>query len=241
MINSIKDAFSRLSSRTATQSYQQLESNKKILFEEIIHQDAVKRIFIKALLSNEPIHILLAGTPGSAKSLFLTEIMRCFKSSLFVVGSNSTKAGLINQLFDKLPQYLLIDELDKMNSVDQTSLLNIMETGILSETKINKTRELKMNIRVFATANCSSRVIEPLLSRFIVLQLPEYTFEEFRDIGLLKLGRTKLSRNIAIEIIEQVWNVIESKDIRDIVKIGNLVSTPEDVSFVVNMMKNKKC
>ena len=65
--------------------------------------------------------------------------------------------------------------------------------------------------------------------------------EEFRDIGLLKLGRTKLSRNIAIEIIEQVWNVIESKDIRDIVKIGNLVSTPEDVSFVVNMMKNKKC
>lgn len=126
-----------------------------------------------------------------------------------------------------------------MNSLDQTSLLNLMETGLLSETKMTKTRTLKMNIRVFATANCSSRIIEPLLSRFVVLQLPEYTFEEFRDIGLSKLEGTKLSCNIATVIIEQVWNVLESKDIRDVVKIGNLVSTPEDVPFVVKMMKNK--
>lgn len=119
----IKNLLSRIWSRPDTESDIQSEScgngnshyyfpdldRKKILFEEIVYHDTVKRIFIKALLSNDPIHILLVGKPGSAKSMFLTELMRCFKSSLFVVGSNSTKAGLINQLFDKLPQYLLVD------------------------------------------------------------------------------------------------------------------------------------
>lgn len=240
MINSIKDAFSRLSSRTATQSYQQLESNKKILFEEIIHQDAVKRIFIKALLSNEPIHILLAGTPGSAKSLFLTEIMRCFKSSLFVVGSNSTKAGLINQLFDKLPQYLLIDELDKMNAVDQASLLNLMESGLISETKINKTREQKLTLRVFAAANSADKVIEPLLSRFMVLQLPEYTFEEFRQIGVSRLKKLGFESRLANAIVDQVWNQLHSKNIRDVLKIGKLADSAEDAQFIISMMQKTR-
>jgi hypothetical protein len=34
---------------------------------------------------------------------------------------------------------MLIDELEKMSYADQTSLLHLMETGIISETKINKT------------------------------------------------------------------------------------------------------
>jgi holliday junction DNA helicase RuvB len=65
--------------------------------------------------------------------MFLTEVMRVFKSSLFVVGSNTTKAGLVNQLFEKRPKFLLIDELEKMNNTDQISLLHLMETGIISE------------------------------------------------------------------------------------------------------------
>ena len=250
MTHSIKNPFSRLSTRHVIKSDIRAEEHgnndrykcheahsKKILFEEIVHHDTVKRIFIKALISNRPIHILLAGDPGSAKSMFLNEILRSFKSSLFVVGSNSTKAGLINQLFEKSPEYLLIDELDKMNNADQTLLLNVMETGLVSETKVNKTRALEMNIRVFATANYSSKIIDPLLSRFVVLQLPEYTFEEFREIGLSKLEQTKLSNETANAIIKQVWYVLESRDIRDVVKIGNLVTAPADVPFIVRMMK----
>jgi len=89
---------------------------------------------MKAILSNKPVHILLVGSPASAKTMFLTEVMRVFKSSLFVVGSNTTKAGLVNQLFEKRPKFLLIDELEKMNNTDQISLLHLMETGIISET-----------------------------------------------------------------------------------------------------------
>jgi holliday junction DNA helicase RuvB len=62
------------------------------------------------------------------------------KSSYFVDGASTTKSGLIDCLFLNNPKYLLIDEIDKMSTKDQAMLLNMMETGIVSETKHNKTR-----------------------------------------------------------------------------------------------------
>jgi MoxR-like ATPase len=44
--------------------------------EEIVGHDDIKQIFVKAILSRRPIHLLLVGSPGSAKTMFLTEIMR---------------------------------------------------------------------------------------------------------------------------------------------------------------------
>jgi holliday junction DNA helicase RuvB len=85
-------------------------------------------ILNKSILSKKPCHILLKGKPGCAKTMFLTEIMKSLKDSYFVVGSNATKAGLVNQLFERQPKFLLIDELDKMPHQDQTSLLHLMET-----------------------------------------------------------------------------------------------------------------
>ena len=75
-------------------------------FENIVGHSDMKLIFNKAILSDRPIHILLVGKPGSAKTMFLSEIMRRFKTSLFVVGSNTTKAGMINQLFERRPKFV---------------------------------------------------------------------------------------------------------------------------------------
>lgn len=100
-------------------------------FDAIIDHQDIKTIFNKALLSKRPIHILLLGNLGSAKTMFLTEVMRSIKNCYFIVGSNSTKSGLVNQLFEKRPKFLLVDELDKMKGCDQSSLLHLMETGII--------------------------------------------------------------------------------------------------------------
>ena len=72
-----------------------------------------------------------------------------------------------------------------MNVLSQ--LLHLMETGIISETKINKTRQMELTSSVFATANSCKRIIQPLLSRFAILQMPEYTLEEFSEIAVTKL------------------------------------------------------
>ena len=88
-----------------------LHKNRSCSFEEIVGHVDTKQIFVKAILSKRPVHILLLGSPGSAKTMFLTEIMREHKAYYFVVGSNTTKAGLVNQLFERRPKFLLIDEL----------------------------------------------------------------------------------------------------------------------------------
>jgi replication-associated recombination protein RarA len=103
-------------------------SVRRCSFENIVGNVDTKLILNKALLSNKPVHVLLVGKPGCAKTMFLTEIMRHHKTSYFVVGSNTTKTGLVNQLFERRPKFLLIDELEKMSFTHQTSLLHLMET-----------------------------------------------------------------------------------------------------------------
>ena len=70
---------------------QVLHVNGPRRFEEIIGHNDIKLIFNKAKLSDRPIHILLVGKPGSAKTMFLTEIMHSIKDSYFIVGSNIQK------------------------------------------------------------------------------------------------------------------------------------------------------
>jgi Holliday junction DNA helicase RuvB len=206
-------------------------------FEEIVGHEDIKQIFVKAILARRPVHVLLVGKPGSAKTMFLTEIMRHYKTSYFVVGSNTTKAGLLNQLFERRPKFLLIDELEKMSVIDQTSLLHLMETGLISETKINKTRRMELTSWVFATTNSHKRIIEPLLSRFAILEIPEYTFDEFSEIAVTRLRKERVDKSFANVIAEKVWNELDSRDIRDVIKVGRLASSSEEVSFVVKMIK----
>ena len=213
-------------------------SVRRCSFENIVGNVDTKLILNKAILSKRPVHVLLVGKPGCAKTMFLTEIMYSIKKSYFTVGSNTTKAGLVNQLFEKEPKYLLIDELDKMSGNDQVSLLHLMETGLISETKVRKTRQLELVSRVFATANNCEKIIEPLVSRFLVLQVPDYTFEEFKEIAIAKLEKENIDRHLAQIIIEKVWS--HSRDIRDAIKVGRLVRNEQEVSLLITMMKRNK-
>ncbi len=134
-------------------------------------------------------------------------------------------------------KYLLIDEIDKMKKTDQASLLNVMETGILSETKLkNKTRQKKMKLWIFASSNDIEKLSGPLRSRFMELHLDEYNLEEFIEITrrLLKI-KYHLDTAISEKIGYSVWNKMKSKDIRDVIKIAKLVKTSSDVDWLVEV------
>lgn len=115
----------------------------KPFFEEIIGYDHIKRLFRMALDSDPAIHILLVGLPASAKTMFLTSLMQP-KNSYFSDGANSSKAGMIDYLLTNRSHYFIVGEIDKMTSKDQVFLLNVMETGIVSETKYRKTRSARL-------------------------------------------------------------------------------------------------
>jgi len=55
----------------------------KSLFGEIIGHHNVKTILIRSPLFNEPVHALRVGSPSSAKTFFLTEIIHSFSSCIF--------------------------------------------------------------------------------------------------------------------------------------------------------------
>lgn len=213
---------------------------KDKIFEDVIGHDDIKRVFRMALESNEPIHILLIGPPASAKTIFLEALMHKVgdKQAYFTIGGSSTKAGVVNMLFVKEPKYLMVDEIDKMSRSDQTSLLGLMETGELVETKVRKTRRIKLKTWVFATANTTAKLSRPLLTRFMVFGLKPYTYEEFEEVTVHLLGkRYNVKRDLAIVIASAVWHKMGTPTIRQCVKVAKMTKKKEDVEWLIETMK----
>jgi len=202
------------------------KSREDRFFGDIIRHEHIKRLFGLALRSDEPTHILLSGPPASAKTMFLMSLRHHLKDSYFVDGGNTTKAGIIDYLFKNRAPYLLIDEIDKMSPRDQTFLLNLMETGIVGETKYAKTRQAEIKTSVFATCNDPRKLSAPLQSRFFIVELEPYTYEQFYEITV-----HLLDKDFARIIADAVWNT--SRNLRDCVRIGKLARSEEDVNFLV--------
>ena len=68
--------------------------------------------------------------------------------------------GIIDYLFNSTDlKFLLIDEIDKLTKKDQKVLLNVMETGILSDVKAKRSksaRQTNMHLSIYATSNDTS-------------------------------------------------------------------------------------
>src|SRR5919201_2399747 len=194
------------------------------LFGSIVGYEDVKKLFQMSLSSDKPVHILLVGPPASAKTLFMLECMK-LERSYFTFGSHSTKSGMVDYLFEKRPRYLIVDEIAHMPMKDPTALLSLMETGIVAETKFQKTRNTQLKIWVFATSNGTERMLTPLLSRFMVLHFKQYSFGSFQEVCTHILSREDVLPEVSAAIAEAVWTKLKSKDIRDCIKIGRLAKT----------------
>jgi replication-associated recombination protein RarA len=219
-------------------------SNNKVppedrFFSSIMGYSDIKKLLMRAIVSRESISILLCGPPASSKTVFLMEIMKGIDNTCYIDCTNTTGAGLVDKLFNNNIQYLLLDEIEKMPKKDQNVLLNVIETGMLIETKVSKTRSKQMkNLKVFATTNNVNALSPPLRSRFMEFHLPQYTFDQFCEIARRLLNkRFGHSIQVANEIAAAVWNELNSKDIRNVLAIAKLVHSIDDVSWLVQTFK----
>ena len=209
------------------------------LFDTIVGYEDVKRLFSMSLASDKPVHILLVGPPASAKTLFMLECIK-LERSYFTLGSHSTQSGMLDYLFEKRPRYLIVDEIEHMPMRDQTALLSLMETGIVSETKYQRTRNTQLKTWVFATSNGTERMLTPLLSRFVVLHFKPYSLGSFKEVCSHLLSREGVPGDVSFAIADAVWTKLKSKDIRDCVKLGRLAKTVQDVGWLADTLKNYK-
>jgi Holliday junction DNA helicase RuvB len=172
-----------------------LIGSKQGLLNDIVGFEDVKILFEMAIKAERPVHLLLCGPPSSGKSLFMSSLTK-LERSYYAVGSSSTKSGIFDYLFEYRPRYFIIDELEKMNKKDQTSFLNLMESGILSELKHNQQR---------------------------TTQLKTWVEEEFVEIVVNVLDREEgVDRDIALLIADGVYNRLKSTNIRECVRIARL-------------------
>ncbi len=199
-----------------------LIGNKQGLFDDIVGFEDVKSLFEMAIKAERPVHLLLCGPPSSGKSLFMSSLTK-LERSYYAVGSSSTKSGIFDYLFEHRPRYFIIDELEKMNKKDQTSLLNLMASGILSELKHNQQRTTQLKTWIFASCNSIDKLLPPLLTSFAIFHFKPYTEEEFVDIVVDVLDREEgVDRDIALLIADGVYNQLKSSNIRECVRIARL-------------------
>lgn len=212
-------------------------SQEEKFFREVVGYPELKRLFMKSIISREPVHILLTGPPASSKSLFLLKLGEGLDNAYFIDAVGASGPGMVEYMFRNDTKYLLVDEIDKMKKNDQATLLNVMETGVLSETKLRgKTRQKKMSLWIFATSNEAEKLTKPLRSRFMELHLNEYSYEEYVEICQRLLNKKyRLPSELSDRIAYLVWNRMKSRDVRDVLKIAKLARTTEDAEWLVDV------
>lgn len=148
---------------------------------------------------------------------------------------------MVEYLFKNDVKYLLLDEVEKMSKNDQHVLLNVLETGVLTSTKVRKTGNKKMDLSVYATTNDIEAISKPFRSRFLEFNLPPYSYDEFCEIAVhLTSLRDGQNKETATMIADTIWNRLGSKDIRDVIQVSKLTKSIDDVEFLANTFQKYK-
>jgi Holliday junction DNA helicase RuvB len=192
------------------------------LFADIIGHDEVKELLRAALEAPRPVHVLLSGPPALAKSLFLWDMERAYgERALWVLGSAVSRSGLQDEVAQRHPRVLLVDELEKASREDLAVLLSLMEGGRLRRVKVGRGLDEMVDIWVVAATNAINRLAAELLSRFAVRELHSYNSKEFRQVVLTLLQRREgcdeaMARDIALRLDGR------TQDVRDAVRVARL-------------------
>jgi len=192
------------------------------IFSDIIGHDDTKELLTACLLAEKPVHVLLAGPPALAKTLFLWDIERAAgERAIWLVGSATSKGGLWDKIAERQLQIILIDELHTMNAVDTAALLSMMEGGRLVRTKVGRELDLFNPVRVVAACNRLHGLSPELLSRFAVRKIQAYNRSDYLTVveGVLS-RREGLDPEVAAEVARRLDGV--SQDVRDAIRVARL-------------------
>jgi len=192
------------------------------LFGDIIGHGDVKELLRACLLADDPVHVLLAGPPALAKTLFLWDIENAYgEKAVWLVGSATSKAGLWDLIACRQPQLLLIDELDKMSAADTAALLSIMEGGRLVRAKKGRELDISNPVRVVAASNRVHCLSPELMSRFALRRIEAYSRSDYFTVvkGVLE-HKERVDPELAEDIARKLDG--RTQDVRDAVRVARL-------------------
>ena len=213
------------------------------IFGNIVGHDYPKFILSEALQSTEPVHIMLKGPMGIGKTEMLYNVERYVgkKNSHVGIGSRISKAGLGDLLYtNKNLEYLLIDEMETMPRKDQALLLSVQQHGRISETLYGKVREKNVRVTVFATCNDTRKIIPALLSRFFIVNMPNYSREEYIHVAKIILQK-ELKEDVIEYVASNLYDLVPNCNPRDVQQVGRLSKGNEDkIDMIIGKMRSSE-
>lgn len=187
-------------------------------FSDIVGNELMKKTIAVSLFStfDEPVHTLVLGDPGSAKTL-ARDILITNLGQITPIGANATKSGLVCNLAtgelgalavsDK--KVVIVDEFDKINPNDLEFCYELMSNGRCSVHSARVHRDIVSHFILIAFGNPKSEVFNnampledigmerTLLSRFaFIVKTENLTVEEKKRLFRVRfLGESKLSEH----------------------------------------------
>lgn len=192
------------------------------LFSPVVGMTHEIRVLRRCVVSDPPLHAVIIGPPGSAKSLLLEELRR-LPETRYIVGRNMTSSGLIEMFVDSdnPPRILLIDEIEKSDPNTLATLLTVMDGKATRAVHGKGAVERDIDVRIIAAGNSKTKIPDALLNRFIELDLQPYSAEERQAVieGFLQ-NRHGMDPELAHEIATRVAE--RGGDTRDAYQIAQV-------------------
>jgi MoxR-like ATPase len=111
-----------------------------------------------------------------------------------------------------------------------------MESGRLTKTTKTENYDIELKCWVFATAN-NKDILEPLLDRFEIYYLTEYTDDEFKQIAVHRIRQEGIEdEELAVYIVNAVLS-LGRKSLRDAIRIARESKSIQDVDETVQTFK----
>lgn len=249
---------------------------RRILDEELYGMDKVKQRIIETIIQINRTHtlpaygLLIVGPAGTGKSQVAYAVARILKLSWTTLDMSSindpeqltgssrvyanAKPGIIMEAFAQAGEsklVFIINELDKANEgkgngnpadVLLTLLDNLGFTDNYMECMIPTD-----GVYPIATANDKSKISAPIMSRFAVIEIPDYTREEkkiiFRDFSLPKiLKRMSMTKDEVIITDDGLEKIVDlcstTSGIRDVEQVAEHIAANALYKIEVNHVKS---
>lgn len=222
----------------------------KLDLSNIVGFEDVKDLLRKSVNTPNPVHILLNSPPSVSKTYLITSMFNELEEQgakcLFIDGSSASPSGIAELLQNTEDvQFCAIDELDSFGSrkIDQKFLLLMLQNGFLRTTKSKKIIKIDLSkTKFYFSSNEVNRLIDPLLSRLVIINLPNYSETEFYNVGLKVLeNKYNINNDMGYYLVDQIYTLFKPNSyIRDVEKVakllGNNISYP-NIDKVIRTME----
>jgi hypothetical protein len=216
------------------------------LFNNIIGLDEVKDVLAHAVLTPNPVAVLLIGPPQSAKTLILERLAAYYRFNNgipYTFDDRVTPVGLARLLFNhRNSPAVVFDELDKA----KPKVLAVFNEAVESRrvTFLNARNiavvKLRNDMKFFCGGN-SEKVLQykavATLSRFLKVRIKEYDRDMFVDVMTMLLTQREygdFSPSDARRIAEYAWDS-GFRDIRQLRELGKIY--PRQPEKMINFIE----